>query len=737
MEEDTNPHHADENGQFLDILPTGETINDRYGLISGILPDDDDDDSDGWYDVYATHVLPTKSTTKSHTYAKLNTPTSTKEPPTKQKTHDRKTVCLLCALIWCLIAIPIALYLLHRFDIVRIGPEPDGEGLEDDTSTWTTTLPTSVPSNDPTLVPTSIPTPIPTNFPTITPTVIPSTIPTITPTNTPSSIPTLDPTAAPSKRPTAIPTTRPTAIPTAVPTATPTMIPTAIPTSTPTMFPSTNPSNSPTIGPSKTPTDAPSLVPTMIPTTTPSDIPTVTTTVPTRTPTQSPITRISRSGNDIIDQGIEMNFPPDAFPDSVLTITIGEATDSIKALFEDTTSSFRTLSMDNVKDNAIHFEVGHMPLDIANINITYKTTIPIPSDLVTQCPNDYGFEIFAKVEEKEFPQTTRPTFILFESEYNPSQRSLTTFLVSQIFIDFVADIVLSCTPGVNIVPSPGRRLLQNPNFATDCKAAEIRCPIQSRRCIKLQSFSRHHAAVDYVSRGQSIVTAANGIVERNGTSLTYGNVVTVRNEDGSAIVYGNLDEIEVNKGQTVVSGETIAISNPTHVHIEYVPNGEIYASKKRIDASDCFAPFVETRSPGSATTQTPTRSPLVPPNTHSPTPSPTLYLPTGSITVRDSGRLADDSFAVYIDEFKVCETEIGQLNTCAISFIRPGLHALTLEVLIAPDGFGTFAVQLSDGWVFTDNTTSKNAITDLNGFEPFEGWKGSWNLTVPFTNTLP
>jgi len=101
--------------------------------------------------------------------------------------------------------------------------------------------------------------------------------------------------------------------------------------------------------------------------------------------------------------------------------------------------------------------------------------------------------------------------------------------------------------------------------------------------------------------------------------------------------------------------------------------------------------------------------------------------------VRDSGRLADDSFAVYINRFRVCETEIGQLNTCAISFLRPGQHKLTLEVLTAPDGFGTFNVQLNDGWRFVDGSTSKDALSDLDGLEtPPEGWKGSWDFIVPF-----
>ena len=199
----------------------------------------------------------------------------------------------------------------------------------------------------------------------------------------------------------------------------------------------------------------------------------------------------------------------------------------------------------------------------------------------------------------------------------------------------------------------------------------------------------------------------------------------------------------------------IGVSGGTHLHFEYIPNGQIYATKKRIDNSNCIPSNpIPTPQPiqGPDETQPPTqptfnpsKSPLIPPSTHPPTEEPSLSptseptpLPSGSITVRDSGRLADDSFAVWIDNvFRVCETEIGQLNTCAISFLRPGLHNLTLEVLIAPDGFGTFNVKLSDGWTFVNppgnppNPTEIDAIIHYENFTPPEGHKETWEFTVP------
>ena len=180
----------------------------------------------------------------------------------------------------------------------------------------------------------------------------------------------------------------------------------------------------------------------------------------------------------------------------------------------------------------------------------------------------------------------------------------------------------------------------------------------------------------------------------------------------------------------MLKGDVLGLSSATHLHFEYVPNGKLFATKKRIDAGDCVPAYVPPATPSpeqaaSSPTGAPSKSPLVPPETHPPTPAPTLYLPTGSITVRDSGQLADDSFAVEIDGFRLCETAIGELNTCAVNFIRPGRHELTLRCLVAPDGYGTYNVRLSDGWLFSDLTTEKDDL--LQG----EGNAVRWNFTVP------
>ena len=147
-----------------------------------------------------------------------------------------------------------------------------------------------------------------------------------------------------------------------------------------------------------------------------------------------------------------------------------------------------------------------------------------------------------------------------------------------------------------------------------------------------------------------------------------------------------------------------------------------------------FGPTAPTSVWSFVPTPSPSKSPLVPPNTHDPSPSPTpspIYLPQGSITVRDSGEMADDSFKVYIDALPVCQTEIGQANTCPISWLRPGQHLLNVTILEAPDGFGTFNVKLRDGWKFKDNTTERDSTSTTCGCLGGPGDNFAWNFTVP------
>lgn len=265
--------------------------------------------------------------------------------------------------------------------------------------------------------------------------------------------------------------------------------------------------------------------------------------------------RILQIGNTVVEEGITMDFPADAFPDSDLTIIWGRADTSIQAIFDDTTSAFQALPITDLTQNSIHFIVENPPLSTPNI--IYNTIIPIPNELLILCPNDYGYEIFTKITQTEFGNTIFPIFELFESIYDPNSNTLTTDLFPEMFTPelngngVTADIIMSCTPGINITPIRrrlsqlqtqwqfARRLLQTNDFS-NCKATPILCPLESKFCGKSKAYGRDHYGVDFKASTENVIAAANGIIERSELSLNYGQVIIIRHDDGSATLYGKL-----------------------------------------------------------------------------------------------------------------------------------------------------------------------------------------------------
>ena len=119
----------------------------------------------------------------------------------------------------------------------------------------------------------------------------------------------------------------------------------------------------------------------------------------------------------------------------------------------------------------------------------------------------------------------------------------------------------------------------------------------------------------------------------------------------------------------MVEGNTIIGTAIGHLHLEYIPNGMVYSRKGYIDANLC----VQLED-----------------------------VESGSIEVSDSGTAADDAFAMYINGFYICETELGKLNKCTISNLKCGIHQLMIKIIAAPDGYGTYLVKLNNGWTFDD-----------------------------------
>merc|ERR1719285_1072388 len=145
----------------------------------------------------------------------------------------------------------------------------------------------TIPTSDPTESPTVFPSKSPTTNPTLTSTRSPTKDPTPTPTRSPSKIPTpvpsVSPTDRPSLKPSLVPSNRPSQMPTAdsidAPTDIPTRSPTENVTETPTMSPTDDPSEAPTVvlsdSPSQVLTLAPSPVSTIAPSNFTSQVPTV------------------------------------------------------------------------------------------------------------------------------------------------------------------------------------------------------------------------------------------------------------------------------------------------------------------------------------------------------------------------------------------------------------------------------------------------------------------------------
>ena len=234
-----------------------------------------------------------------------------------------------------------------------------------------------------------------------------------------------------------------------------------------------------------------------------------------------------------------------------------------------------------------------------------------------------------------------------------------------------------------------------------CKAANIVCPLPGG-CEQTSAYGERthpitgevtkHWGVDLrAANGTEVRAPANGTIERvrvnektlpSGKVVGYGLYMVLRHQDGSATLYGHLQSANVQVGDRVSRGDLIALSDDSggstapHLHLEYVPNGQIVQSKERIDPLPCI--------------QEPTAS--------------------GDITVRDNGSLADDAFAVHFDGILLGTTSIGGANSFAISNLLPGAHVLSVTGVIVPDNVGTYEVVLSGGITFSDGTLRRSGV---------------------------
>ena len=403
---------------------------------------------------------------------------------------------------------------------------------------------------------------------------------------------------------------------------------------------------------------------------------------------------------------------------------------------EDTGVSIKTSSETIIEDQFSEFTVMFRPakrlsyevqviLDNPPLVETVQVLFNIPSDFAAAVPPGYRIEPFVLIDSGGAPaeHESFPIFVLLEpSSYNPNEGVISFDLPGNAFAEssngmFIAVITLAPTPGMG--GNISRRLQNNADesqpdlqlqnvtmIATrsssgDCKAASIRCPLvggctvtspfSAARKHPTQGVTKPHWGVDYRAPvGAEVKAAAAGTIERSYMSTSYGNTVIVRHTDGSATLYAHLDSRNVAVGDSVMTGQQLGISGNTgrssgpHLHLEYVPSGQIIQNKSRIDPDACV---------GDVT--------------------------SGSITAGDNGNLADDAFQLSLNGIDIGTTTIGGTNNLSVNNLIPGEYTLVLTVVIAPDNVGTWFIRLNDGLTFADGRTVRIGSDPQGASIPF------------------
>lgn len=387
-----------------------------------------------------------------------------------------------------------------------------------------------------------------------------------------------------------------------------------------------------------------------------------------------------------------VTFSSGAFDSDTFVDVAKGSNPSVNSTFEEFASIFRPT-------NRLSYEITVTTGSRPPISETIDLLLDLPVDFRAQVPADYSVDLFAMVEQASDLDLPYKSFELFNSQYASNGARLAASVPGAVFFldadgRYKAVFTLAPTPGTKQSFATQKKSALAQLYSTtlstsDCEAVAISCPIEGG-CEPTSAYNparrhpvtgvvRPHYGVDYrAPTGTPLYAAADGRIERSYNSDSYGQTIIIRHNDGGATLYAHLQRRDVGEHAVVTKGQQIGTANNTglssgpHLHMEYVPNGAIVQSKNRINPDACIN--------GGA---------------------------SGSVTVRDSGNLADDSFEVFIDGVSVGRTEIGASNTLAISNLRAGNHALELTVLVAPDDVGTYTVELSDGLRFADGSTTK------------------------------
>jgi murein DD-endopeptidase MepM/ murein hydrolase activator NlpD len=432
-------------------------------------------------------------------------------------------------------------------------------------------------------------------------------------------------------------------------------------------------------------------------------------------PAVAPVsTTVTPKGGTVALSGVaELTFAPQSFTrDQDVEVSVVSQGDSDAAF----------------QDSAFMFAAGlRTPYEIRVVTRDRPTkdvrvTAALPADFLAVVPADSEVLLFGRnlyrSEDEELD-----TFEVFDAGYVAGAQSITANIPSSLFTDgrrtdgrYEAILTLATMPTLPSALSgsavfDGEPATAKPRLGSDaCGGASLGAPLDGELIVTspfgprgggIGSGDFHYGTDFRAASGASVKSMADGTIERIGFQISrsgkgWGYFVMVLHADGSHSLYAHLtrDSATLAQGGAVHRGDVIARSDATgtsqpHLHVEYAPNGQIFANKNKVDPFPCIGGQV-----------------------------------TGSITVRDNGNLADDAFKVFINDLPVCQTEIGQANTCAVGALRPGTARLTLTVLVAPDDVGTYEISLADGLTFADGSTVKSGTLPQGGSADF-------SITVP------
>tara|TARA_R110002049_G_scaffold259252_1_gene435025 strand:- start:1412 stop:3055 length:1644 start_codon:yes stop_codon:yes gene_type:complete len=434
-------------------------------------------------------------------------------------------------------------------------------------------------------------------------------------------------------------------------------------------------------------------------------------------------------------------FPNGSFSQNQVVVLSKTLSEETQIDFDETAHMFGT---DSRAPYEIRVNTGSVaPAEDVSIevivSVEYLATIDSGSE----------FQLFVQImQASEFD--VLDSFELMDSEYNPSTGIIRTTLPVEAFTDlrtldstFEAIIVLGTTPTApgstqegmateGRMAVTGEQLDYDPDYhysglrttrrgafgaaaeiEETCQGGSLSPPLDNLQSVTSGYNGETHFGTDFgVPNSTLVKSMADGVVERIKTDIRqlqkpdprsgllikgYGLYMVVRHTDGSKSLYAHLENTELSENDSVKAGQVIALSDNSggstgpHLHLEYAPNGKIFDKPSKVDPLPCIGELLE-----------------------------------GSITVSDGGvaaTVADDAFAVFLDEVKLGETALGGANTLAASNLRSGTATLRIQ-FIEGGGCGSFLAELSDGLTFEGGGISREDCIGL-------GSSASYAVIIP------